>query len=169
MEFLNEIWVWIVGAVGGLSITGIISAIIYGALKGGFNRAIAKINVADIADKATEKGIEKVKSISFTQSIQPLVESELKKVTEQANKYIENALQQAQENYMKLLKVLEKLSAYFETSVYVSEDTKNELKQAIEEAGIETPDNIQEIKVFEAEEPIIEEPVKTIKRKTVSR
>lgn len=158
MEFLNEIWVWIVGAIGGLSITGIISAIIYGALKGGFNRAIARINVEEIAENATEKGIGRVKSISFTQSIQPLVESELKKVTEQANNYIEKALAKTQENYMKLLKVLQKLSAYFETSVYVSDETKEELRQAIEDAGEDEIVQEQEITVVEST-PVIETPV----------
>lgn len=158
MEFLNEIWVWIVGAIGGLSITGIISAIIYGALKGGFNRAIARINVEEIAENATEKGIERVKSISFTQSIQPLVESELKKVTEQANEYISAALAKTQENYMKLLKVLEKLSAYFETSVYVSDETKEELRQAIEDAGEDEIVQEQEITVVEST-PVVETPV----------
>ena len=167
MEFLNEIWVWIVGAIGGLSITGIISAIIYGALKGGFNRAIARINVEEIAENATEKGIEKVKSISFTQSIQPLVESELKKVTEQANNYIEKALAKTQENYMKLLKVLEKLSAYFETSVYVSDETKEELRQAIEDAGEDEIVQEQEITVVEPT-PVVETlVVKTNKTKAV--
>lgn len=162
MEILNEIWVWIVGAVGGLSITGIISAIIYGALKGGFSKAIAKIDVEGIADKATDKGMERIKNISFTQSIQPLVESELKKVTEQANEYIENALKQTQENYIKLLKVLEKLSAYFETSVYVSEETKNELKQAIEDASVEEPEQEQEIVIAKE---VVETPVATPQKK----
>lgn len=166
MEFLNQIWVWIVGAIGGLSITGIITAIIYGVLKGGFSKAIAKIDVDGIADKATDKGVERIKNISFTQSIQPLVESELKKVTEQANEYIENALKQTQENYIKLLKVLEKLSAYFETSVYVSEETKNELKQAIEDAGVEEIETEQEIEIVEPA-VVVETPNK--KKKTLTR
>ena len=40
MEILNQVWVWIGTAVGGISIAGIISAIIYGCLKGAFNKTI---------------------------------------------------------------------------------------------------------------------------------
>ena len=82
MEIINQVWVWIASAVGGISLTSIITAIIYGCLKSAFNKTISKINVQKIADQATEKGVEKVKKISFTHSIQPLVESELKKVNE---------------------------------------------------------------------------------------
>ena len=82
MEILSQIWVWIGTAIGGVSLAGIISAIIYGSLKGAFNRTISKINVQKIAEQATEKGVDKVKKISFTHSIQPIVESELKKVNE---------------------------------------------------------------------------------------
>ena len=62
MEILNEIWVWIVSALGGVSLAGVISAAIYGCLKGAFSKTISKINVEKIADEATEKGIEKVKN-----------------------------------------------------------------------------------------------------------
>ena len=80
MEILNEIWVWIVSALGGVSLAGVISAAIYGCLKGAFSKTISKINVEKIAKDATEKGIDKVKAVSFSHSIQPLVESELKKI-----------------------------------------------------------------------------------------
>ena len=80
MEILNEIWVWIGSVLGGLTVTGVLSAIIAGTLKGAFTKTISKINVEKIAEEATNKGIEKVKKISFEQSLQPIVESELKKV-----------------------------------------------------------------------------------------
>ena len=133
MEIFNEIWVWLVAALGGISMTSIITAVIIGCLKGAFNKTISKINVEKIADDATNKGIEKVKKISFEQSIQPVVESELKKITETANEYIKWAIKETQKKYDNLIAILEKFYAYFDDSM-VSETKKQELKQAINEA-----------------------------------
>lgn len=134
MEILNQIWQAIAPYVAGVSVTGILSAVIYGCLKGAFNRTISKINVEKIAEKATDKGVEKVKTVSFKHSIQPLVESELAKIDEKVAKQFKEELKKVQDNYDKLVAVLEKLSAYFDGSIGVSEQAKAELKQALADA-----------------------------------
>lgn len=134
MEFLNEIWVWIVSAVGGLSLSAIISGIIYGTLKGAFNKTISKINVEKIADKATEKGVERVKKVSFTHNIQPIVESELKKINENSTEVLKKELDKVNDNYNKIITILEKQAAYFDNSIGVPEEKKAELKKAIADA-----------------------------------
>ena len=134
MEFLNEIWVWIMSAIGGVSLSAIISAIIYGCLKGAFNKTISKINVESIADKATEKGIERVKKVSFTHNIQPLVESGLEKVNEKAVETLKEELVKLDNKYNNIINILEKQAAYFDNSIGVPEEKKAELKQAIVEA-----------------------------------
>lgn len=134
MEFLNEIWVWIMSAVGGVSLSAIISAIIYGCLKGAFNKTISKINVESIADKATEKGVERVKKVSFTHNIQPLVESELKKVNEHSVEVLKKELADVQAKYDNVINILDKLACYFDNSIGVAEEKKAELKQAIAKA-----------------------------------
>jgi hypothetical protein len=136
MEILNQIWQAIAPYVAGVSISGIISTIIYGCLKGAFNRTINKINVEKIADQATEKGIEKVKEVSFKQSIQPLCESELKKITEQANDYMKSYLDEMNKKYDQLIEIIEKLSAYFDNSIGVSDTAKKDLKDSINKAKI---------------------------------
>lgn len=134
MEVLNQIWQAIAPYVAGISVSGIISAVIYGCLRGAFNRTINKINVDKIANEATDKGVEKVKQISFKHSIQPLVESELAKIDEKVAKQFKEELKKVQDNYDKLVAVLEKLSAYFDGSIGVSEQAKAELKQALADA-----------------------------------
>lgn len=134
MEILNEIWVWIVSALGGVSLAGVISAAIYGCLKGAFSKTIAKINVEKIADEATEKGIEKVKNVSFSHSIQPIVESELKKINEYSVEVVQKELSEVKAEYKTLIDIIKKLSAYFDNSIGVSETAKQELKQAIAQA-----------------------------------
>ena len=134
MEFLNEIWIWIMSAIGGVSLSAIISSIIYGCLKGAFNKTISKINVESIADKATEKGIERVKKVSFTHNIQPLVESGLEKVNEKAVETLREELVKLDNKYNNIINILEKQAAYFDNSIGVPEEKKAELKQAIVEA-----------------------------------
>ena len=137
MEVLDVIWQYIAPIFGGLSIAGIVSAIIYGCLKGAFNRTISKINTEKIAKDAVDKGVEKVKEVSFKHNIQPIVESELKKVTEEANKCLEQELASVKEQYAKLLNVLGKFAAYFDNSIGVPDEAKEELKQALKDAEIE--------------------------------
>ena len=67
-----------------------------------------------------------------------------------------------------MLNVLDKLSAYFDNSIGVSENAKNELKQAIAEAKNE-PITVESVVVDEnIKETIIEtvEPTKTAKKPT---
>lgn len=136
-ETINQIIVWVGTALGGVSVASIITAIIVGCVKGGFNKAISKINVEEISERATNKVIEKVKEVSFKQSIEPIAKAELTKITEQANVFIEKAFEKTQEQYNKLLKVVESFAKYFENSVYITEEAKENLRKALKEAEIE--------------------------------
>lgn len=152
MEFVSNIWTWIGISLGGVSLAGIIVAIIYGSLKGAFNRTIRKVNVEKIAERVCDKSIDRIKEVSFTQNIQPIVESELKKITEEANKYIDKNLKDTQEKYDQLIAILEKFYAYFDDSL-VSDAKKQELKKAIEQAKMAKP---QLSKEFGIKEIVIE-------------
>lgn len=134
MEELNRIWQIIAPYFSGVTIGGLLAAVIYGCLKGAFNRTIGKINVDKIAEQATEKGIDKIKEVSFKQSIQPLVESALVKIDEKAAVQIKEELKQTRDNYEKLVNVLEKLAAYFDGSIGVSAQAKTELHDALAQA-----------------------------------
>lgn len=169
MEFLNEIWVWIMSAVGGVSLSAIISAITYGCLKGGFNKAISKINVESIADKATEKGVERVKKVSFTHNIQPLVESELKKVNEHSVEVLKKELADVQAKYDNVINILEKLACYFDNSIGVADEKKAELKQAIAKAQ-NKPMVAESVVVDEIVEPTPKQAVEPkIERKSTTK
>ena len=158
MEFLNEIWVWIMSAIGGLSLSAIISSIIYGCLKGAFNKTISKINVESIADKATEKGVERVKKVSFTHNIQPLVESELKKINEHSVEVLKKELDDVQTKYDNVIDILDKLACYFDNSIGVADEKKAELKQAIAKA---------QNKPMVAESVVVDETVDTSTKQAV--
>lgn len=138
MEFLSEIWMWIATILGGVSLTAILTGVIVGCLKGAFSKLISKVNVEKIAEDTTTKSIEKIKKVSFEQSLLPIAKSELQKITETANEYIKASLAETQAKYDKLVAVLEKFYAYFDDSL-VSESKKQELKQALDEAKETTP------------------------------
>ena len=172
MEILNEIWVWIVSALGGVSLAGVISAAIYGCLKGAFSKTISKINVEKIAKDATEKGIDKVKAVSFSHSIQPLVESELKKINELSVEVVKKELNEVKAEYKTLINIVKKLSAYFDNSIGVSDTAKQELKQAIAEAENEPiePTNYAVVSKVEEEDEAKDktacEPLQGVKKAT---
>lgn len=172
MEILNEIWVWIVSALGGVSLAGVISAAIYGCLKGAFSKTISKINVEKIAKDATDKGIDKVKAVSFSHSIQPLVESELKKINEMSVEVVKKELDEVKAEYKTLINIIKKLSAYFDNSIGVSDTAKQELKQAIAEAENEPiePTNYAVVGKVEEEDEAKDkterEPLQDVKKAT---
>ena len=172
MEILNEIWVWIVSALGGVSLAGVISAAIYGCLKGAFSKTISKIDVEKIAKDATDKGIDKVKAVSFSHSIQPLVESELKKINEMSVEVVKKELNEVKAEYKTLINIVKKLSAYFDNSIGVSDTAKQELKQAIAEAENEPiePTNYAVVgkveEEVEAKDKTEREPLQDVKKAT---
>lgn len=170
MEILNQIWQVIAPYFTGVTIAGLFSAVIYGCLKGAFSRTISKINVEKIADQATTKGVERVKKVTFTHSIQPLVESEMKKVSEETSKMFKKELEEVKANYNNLVAVLEKLSAYFDGSIGVSEQAKAELKQALADAKKEptAAESVASEEFIEPEQKAAVDPVETAKKHTKS-
>lgn len=161
----NTVLGWIVAAVGGVTLSGIIAVIIYGCLKGAFNRTIVKAGLEKTqevaAEKAAEKAVEKIKKVSFKQSLQPVIESQLKKVTEEAQELVKKEMKETQDKYDKLLLVLEALSKYFDNSIGVSEEAKAELKKAIalakEEPIDESVEEKIEIEEIHEEDVVVEE------------
>ena len=138
MEFLNNIWHVIAPYLAGISIGGIFTAVVYGCLKGAFAKTVNKINIDKIVENATNKAVEKVKDVSFKHSIQPLVNSELEKISEKANSYISFEISKVESRYINIVEILTKLAAYFDNSAFISDDTKKELKNALDHAKQES-------------------------------
>ena len=80
----------------------LIGGILFACLKGEFEKTINKVNVKKICDTAFEAQLEKIKSVSLSQNIQPIVEEQLRKIIPVFNEHLEKILRQTQEKYQAL-------------------------------------------------------------------
>lgn len=134
MEILNTIWQYVLPIGGGVTLGALIIGILVPVVKGTVSKLIDRINVEKIEEKAFNAGVEKIKTMSFKQSIAPLVKSELVKVVEVVDDKINEKLDEVDKRYAQIVNILAKLSAYFDNSIAVSEDAKQELRDALADA-----------------------------------
>ena len=164
-EILSNVWTWIAGAVGTVSIgtlIGLITALINSAKQ----RKVAQAyydSVERLVREATGAGIDKVKSISFSHDIQPLVESKLQLVYEYSVKLLTKKLAEVENQYAHLVSVVEALAKYFDNSIGVSEEAKEGLKKALEEAK----SSVAETQPVESK-AVVEEPKSSAETKKVA-
>lgn len=135
MEILNTIWQYVLPIGGGVTLGALIIGILVPVVKGTVSKLIDRINVEKIEEKAVNAGVEKIKTMSFKQSIAPLVKSELVKVVEVVDDKLNEKLDEVDKRYAQIVNILAKLSAYFDNSIAVSEDAKQELRDALADAA----------------------------------
>ena len=74
----------------------------------------------------------------------------MKKVSEEANARIDEHLAETELRYQKLITIMEKFACYFDGAVGVSQEVKDDFKQAIKDAQIDTVDEtltaVEEVK-----------------------
>lgn len=167
-ELIKEILLWAGIGVGGITLGSVVGGIAFVCLKGAFQRLIAKINVEKVVketvDTTVSETVGRVKKVSFSHNIQPLVESELVKINERNDERLTKAIAKLYEKQEKQIKIMEKFYAYFDNSM-VSDEVKKELKDAIDEAKEERV-AVESTIVEETPEPDVKtivEPVEAVK------
>lgn len=172
-EILQQIWDTIAPYVAGGTLGGTILVSVVLILRAAICKKIdgvkESVNNKVIANDVSKDLLEKIKNISFEQDIQPIVQSELKKVTEEANTYLKQQLKETQEGYNKLLNCVEKLAMYFDNSIGVSDEAKAELKNAIELARTKEEPSNQFTTTIVVEEVAQEQPKKAKKSAEIER
>ena len=153
METLRKIWELIAPYFSGSLAGAIIACIVLPFIKGTITKTTEKLNVQGIMDKvysaiddAVNKAVDRIKNLAFKQSIQPIVKSELEKVTERANSYIEGEVSDIRDGNDKIVAALSALGAYFDDSI-VPDAKKQAFYAAI--ASAKSPVTEQEITVEE--------------------
>ena len=173
MEWLNQIWVWVLGGLGGITVGGIVTVICTAFIKGSITKVVAKVDVAKTEEKAVNEGLKKLKGVTFKHNIQPVVESEIAKLNETAIAGIKGSLNDIKAEYTNLVLIMKKLAAYFDDSI-VSDEKKAELHEAIAQAegsplyveSVALEENIKEDKKAEI---VIEQATTTNTTKSVER
>ena len=163
-EVVRQIISWASAFLGSALGGAIIGGLIGGIIKGKVEKMVSKNNIEKIAKDTVESTIGQVKAVSFKQSIQPVVESELEKVNEKADIRLRKQVRKLENQNEKIINILEKFIAYFDYSIGVPEKVKEDAKVAIKEAKEEEKVVVEEqnfdieVKV-EKEEPKIEDKV----------
>lgn len=172
-EILQEIWntiaPYVAGGTLGSTILVSVVLILRAAICKKIDGVKESVNNKVIANDVSKDLLEKIKNISFEQDIQPIVQSELKKVTEEANTYLKQQLKETQEGYNKLVNCVEKLAMYFDNSIGVSDEAKAELKSAIELARTKEEPSNQFTTTVIVEEVAQEQPKKAKKTAEIER
>lgn len=114
--------------------TAIIGAIIAGSVKGFIAKHSAKNDIKQIYNDAVKAGVEEVKTVSFEQTVQPVVESGLERVNEKSQEFITKSYAEVKESYNNIIKILEGLAKYFDSSIVIPKEKKDEVHKLIEEA-----------------------------------
>lgn len=165
MEQLKALWDTISPYLTVTGLTSIVGGIVVAIIKSFLTKASEKLNSGEIADVVSEKACEKIKNASIKTSIQPIVESGLKKVTENANEYIEATLGIMNKQYGAQLEVLKSLAKYFDSSIAITDEAKKELSEKIVQAEkfVTVDDAVAVVTVEE------ETPKETTQTKTITR
>ena len=168
MEF-TEIWDKICWAVISFAGSGALSAVI-ASLFAFVNNARQKKMIQtlqNLSQLETEKGIDKIKSITYKHDIQPLVESELKKVNEYSVEVLKKELELVRTQYAQLISIMECYSHLFDNS-FVNQEIKDELQEKIEEAknGVQTTEPVESEVVIVNEPEQVAEPQNSTQNNT---
>lgn len=158
MEALRHFWEIAAPYFGITGIFGFIaSCILFPLIRGkvqkasmGFDRALAENNKK--VEECFSACVDRVKDISFKQSIQPLVESELEKVNERASAYVEKEVTALRKSNEQLLAAVAAMGAFFDDS-YISEEKKAAFAAAIAAAKVPTAEQDIEVCVVEEDAP----------------
>lgn len=139
-----DFWAWLDNfwarfkEVIGVSISTIVGAIVIVVVKyltsKGLNTIEKNTNASTIADKTSDKLLANMSNMALNVNMKPLMESQYREMSEQvyADLKQENAL--LKKMVYANINCLEKLGGYFDCSVAVSDEAKQEFKDTIEQS-----------------------------------
>ena len=149
---INAIWEVIKPYFTAGTISTAIATIIGIIFKTLITKKLNKIDLEKIENKAIQSGVEKIKDVAFKCDITPIVESKLVDIEQKALLAVKEQINTMKVQYANMLEVLKGISAYFDDSYLISQEKKDAVQQAIEDAEKELPQD-ETIVV----EPIVEE------------
>ena len=147
MEVLNSVLAWVLGILGGVSFTAIGIFILRSVIISIGKKIAEKITLKKFHDELMEEHKKSVKEISFKQSIEPLVLSNLEKVNEKVDERLTRELKELKTRNDKLVNIIKCFASFFDDSYMVNAEKKQALQEAFEDYKIIEPIQDQEIVV----------------------
>ena len=173
-EIFNNVWFWIVSFItgGGLSIALTIGLNLWhkASILKAIVAALNSFKKENSAKEVAQMTLEQIKSVNISQNIQPIVMSEIKKAWEVAFEEFRKELVKTEKRYADLVNCFDKFALYFENAYGVTEETKEELREAINKAKNDiTGEQNTELQVVIAEnqESVVETPKSVSEPKSV--
>lgn len=154
---INAIWEVIKPYFTAGTIATAIGTIIGVISKHNLVKKLKEIDFKKAQEEIVEGGIEKIKDITYKVDITPIVESKLVEIEQKTLLAVKAQVDAMKTQYANMLEVLKGISAYFDDSYLISQEKKDAVQQAIEDAEKELPQD-ETIVV----EPVVEEEPKQV-------
>ncbi len=164
MEWLNNAWT-IVSTLLGTVAGGFIVAIFCGILKGISAKKTEKFFSKFDDEKIAKRIVERINKVTVTHTFQPIVESQLVKINEKADRRVAKHLEENNKKLDLIHEEIKALARYFDGSLGVTDEAKKGLALAISNYENTVVENTQELTII-AEEVKDEEKVEKNGKKT---
>lgn len=136
---INAIWEAIKPYFTAGTIATAIGTIIGVITKHNLVKKLEEIDFKKTEEEVVASGIKKVKEITYKCDITPIVESKLADIQQKALLAVREQVAVMQAQYANMLAVLKGIASYFDDSIAISEERKEELREVIANAESELP------------------------------
>lgn len=134
VEEIQALWNTISPYLAGITIGGIISCLFYAFFSGSIKKFINKIQIGDMIQKTIDGTMERVKDLTISVELQPLVATELDRIKYEVSESNKELFYDVMNKMDNLINCFEKLAVYFDNSIGVPQEAKDDLHNAIDEA-----------------------------------
>lgn len=160
-NILSQVLYWGGIALGSVSIPTVIGVIVSSWLRSKNDKHLKSLDLEGVstaaADITVTKTLGKMKTYTFKHDIEPIAEEKIDEASKRLTKDLRKDIKKIHEENAHIVKVIDEFSKFFDNSFYVSEENKEKLRIALDEAkGDFTEKELAESVLVE--EPVVEDP-----------
>ena len=134
LEDIQALWDKVYPYLTGITLGGIVSCLFYAFFSGSIKKFINKIQIGDMVEKTVDKTMDRIKTITITTELQPLVAEELNKIETSVEKGNEKTFENLETKMNGLIECVGILASFFENSISIPQEVKDKMKEAIDNA-----------------------------------
>lgn len=138
MEWFDSFWGWTLPIGGGVTIGAIVVAVLSLIKKSVVKKVTDKVSELLesklVVSEITKAVVDKLQGVSYKQSLEPIVKSEMVKVGEGIMSAVTDKFADLEKSVGGVLSCTKALASYFDDSIAISDEKKMALHNAIAEA-----------------------------------